>query len=121
VSQIYTAHYDNKQGCKRRAASFMMCLTDVDAGGATHFPKALPLTVRDRNRVGKTGSVVAVYQYPSSSCSASSHACSCLVIWPLYCCVMPGPPRVRRSSSGQSRGGHWYSGGDCAGSVIITV
>jgi prolyl 4-hydroxylase len=37
--QMYTAHYDNKQGCTRRAATFMMYLTDVDAGGATHFPK----------------------------------------------------------------------------------
>lgn len=46
---MYTAHYDNKQGCTRRAATFMMYLTDVDAGGATHFPKAVPLTVRERS------------------------------------------------------------------------
>ena len=31
--QMYTAHYDNKQGCVRRAATFMMYLSDVDAGG----------------------------------------------------------------------------------------
>ena len=47
--QMYTAHYDNKQGCTRRAATFMMYLSDVDAGGATHFPKAQPLTVRERS------------------------------------------------------------------------
>lgn len=55
--QMYTAHYDNKQGCTRRAATFMTYLTDVDAGGATHFPKAVPLTVRECSGTAKTSGI----------------------------------------------------------------
>ncbi len=39
--QSYTSHYDNKMGCVRRACTFMAYLSDVESGGATHFPKAV--------------------------------------------------------------------------------
>ena len=54
--EMYTAHYDNKQGCVRRAATFMMYLRDVEAGGATHFPKAKP--------AGKGGDADGVRVWP---------------------------------------------------------
>ena len=54
--EMYTAHYDNKQGCVRRAATFMLYLRDVEAGGATHFPKAKP--------AGKDADAVGVRVWP---------------------------------------------------------
>tara|TARA_B110000503_G_scaffold30561_2_gene49427 strand:+ start:829 stop:2136 length:1308 start_codon:yes stop_codon:yes gene_type:complete len=39
--EMYTAHYDNKQGCVRRAATFMMYLNDVETGTYWAFPKSV--------------------------------------------------------------------------------
>ena len=44
--QSYTSHYDNKMGCVRRACTFMAYLSDVESGGATHFPKAVVISTQ---------------------------------------------------------------------------
>ena len=39
----YTAHYDNRAGSLKRTLTFMGYLREPESGGATHFPKAIPL------------------------------------------------------------------------------
>ena len=39
----YTAHYDNRAGSLKRTLTFMGYLHEPESGGATHFPKAIPL------------------------------------------------------------------------------
>lgn len=42
-TERYTAHYDNRAGSVKRTCTFMTYLREPEAGGATFFPKALPL------------------------------------------------------------------------------
>jgi hypothetical protein len=45
-TQFYALHLDNRAGdCAKRAATFMAYLSDVAAGGDTHFPRSPGLTL----------------------------------------------------------------------------
>ena len=51
TGQFYHEHYDNKAGqTSMRAATFMMYLSDSEGGGATYFPRAVPLEFDEGRR-----------------------------------------------------------------------
>lgn len=52
-TERYTAHYDNRAGSVKRTCTFMTYLREPEAGGATFFPKAIPLN--GNASTGQTG------------------------------------------------------------------
>ena len=56
TGECYTAHFDNRANCLRRAVTFMCYLHEPRRGGATHFPKAKALA----NITGHCGTGVRI-------------------------------------------------------------
>jgi prolyl 4-hydroxylase len=53
--ECYTAHFDNRANCLRRAVTFMCYLHEPSRGGSTHFPKAKAMTKIDERSSTSVG------------------------------------------------------------------
>ena len=51
-TERYTAHYDNRAGSLKRSMTFMCYLQEPEEGGATFFPKCVPLCGCDSTTLG---------------------------------------------------------------------
>ena len=86
VGQFYHEHYDNKAGqTSMRAATFMIYLSDSEGGGATYFPRAVPIDLPSScDQDAMTDKFAYSSSGDSCSCSMSSSSPSSPPVSPTW-------------------------------------